>query len=99
MIASFENAKLIIESKDKIGILPCNCTVKEQATQESPCKQKIDVCMAFDFYAEYVIEGLGKGRSITKQEALDIIKQSIVKLFPVPGEIVLNNFYVNLNTE
>jgi H+/Na+-translocating ferredoxin:NAD+ oxidoreductase subunit B len=74
-VAPYDDVKKIIESKGKIGLFNCACSVKSTML-ESGCKKPKEVCIGFDFYAEYAIEELGIGRWITQDEALDVLKKS-----------------------
>lgn len=73
-VLPYDDVKKIIESKDKIGVVPCACASKMRVL-ESGCGQPIDVCITFDFYAEYEIEELKVGRWITREEALRLLEQ------------------------
>lgn len=61
MVEPFENVKKNIATKERIGIFPCSCNVHSNALG-AQCEQNKEVCMAFDFYAEYGIEEYGIGR-------------------------------------
>jgi electron transport complex protein RnfB len=74
-ILPFDDVKKIIESKSKIGLVQCACAARMRMLG-SQCKRPQEVCIGFDFYAEYGIEELGVGRWITQQEAIDVIIQS-----------------------
>ncbi|MBU2430122.1 MAG: 4Fe-4S binding protein, partial [Proteobacteria bacterium] len=53
----------------------CACA-KHMQTLETGCKRPLEVCIGFDFYAEYCIEGLGVGRWIDRKEARTILKKA-----------------------
>jgi len=74
-VMPYDDVKRIIEGKSRIGLLPCACAAKMKVL-DSGCKQNLDVCIGFDFYAEYAIDGYGVGRWITQEEALQILKKS-----------------------
>lgn len=74
-ILPFDDVKKIIESKSKIIVTRCACAAR-MSTLDSECKRPQEVCIGFDFYAEYGAEELGVGRWITQQEALDIVIQA-----------------------
>jgi len=74
-VAPYDDVKKIIESKEKIGLFPCACAAEASAMGRE-CKQTNEVCMGFDFYAEYAIEGLGTGRWITREEAFEVLKRA-----------------------
>lgn len=73
-VAPFDDVKRIIDSKEKIGLFPCSCVIKLKNFGHE-CDRIDEVCMGFDFYAEYLIEGLGVGRWITREEAFDVLKR------------------------
>lgn len=74
-ILPYDDVKKIIESKERIGLMPCACASKMKLL-ESGCKQPINVCIGFDFYAEYAIEELGVGKWITQAEALKLLDET-----------------------
>jgi len=74
-VAPYDDVKKIIESKDRIGLFNCACAAEASAMGRE-CKQTNEVCMGFDFYAEYAIEGLGVGRWITREEAFEVLKKA-----------------------
>jgi len=74
-IAPYDDVKKIVESKERIGLFPCACAA-EANTMGRSCTQTNEICMGFDFYAEYAIEELGVGRWITREEALEVLKRA-----------------------
>ncbi|MBN1802232.1 MAG: 4Fe-4S binding protein [Candidatus Lokiarchaeota archaeon] len=74
-ILPFDDVLEVIKSKERIGVIPCACAKKMQIIGTN-CDKSIDVCIGFDFYAEYAIEGLNVGRWITQEEAEEILRQS-----------------------
>lgn len=74
-ILPFDDVLEIVKSRKRIGVIPCACAKKMQIIGTN-CEQTIDVCIGFDFYAEYAIEGLGVGRWISQEEAEEILRQS-----------------------
>ena len=74
-VSSYDDAKKIIESKDRIGLFPCACASMGSATGVD-CPPMREVCMVFDFQAEYGIEELGVGRWITREKALKILEHA-----------------------
>ena len=73
-IATYEDAEKIIRSKRRIGVTKCIDAARE-AMLDSGCKRPQEVCLHFDFYADYMIE-LGWAREIDKEEALKIVAES-----------------------
>jgi len=74
-VMPFDDVVKILESKERIGVMPCPCA-KHMQTLERGCQRPSEVCIGFDFYAEYCIEGLGIGRWIERQEALAILEKA-----------------------
>ena len=74
-VALFDDAVRIIESKERIGVAPCACN-KHMQTLDKDCGRPNEVCIAFDFYAEYLVDGLGVGRWIDREEALAILQKA-----------------------
>ena len=69
--ASYEDVQQIIKGQDRIAVGKCACAVQNAAIGGS-CKQPLEVCLFFGFYAEYYVEQ-GNGRWIDQEEALKII--------------------------
>ncbi len=74
-VLPYDDIKQIIESKTRIGLFRCSCALKIQKL-ETGCKQPLEVCMGFDYYAEYPIEHYGIGRWISKEEALNVLAEA-----------------------
>lgn len=74
-VMPFDDVVKILASKERIGVMPCPCD-KHMQTLERGCGRPSEVCIGFDFYAEYCIEGLGVGRWIDLAEAMDILKKA-----------------------
>lgn len=74
-VLPYDDIKQIIEGKERIGLFKCACALKMQKL-ETGCKQPLEVCMGFDYYAEYPIEHLGVGRWISREEALNVLAEA-----------------------
>jgi MinD superfamily P-loop ATPase containing an inserted ferredoxin domain len=74
-IAPYDDVKKIIEGKDRIGLFKCPCYANKEPLERG-CNQPEEVCIGFDFYAEYPIEELGLGRWISREEALDVLDRA-----------------------
>ncbi len=74
-VMPFDDVVKILESKERIGLMPCPCNMHLQRL-DSGCTRPTEVCIGFDFYAEYCIEGLGIGRWIDRQEALAVLEKA-----------------------
>ena len=71
-VLPYDDVRAIIMGKDRIGLFECACNHHVKAVG-SECGQSSEVCIAFDFYAEYPIE-MGYGRWITREEALKVVE-------------------------
>ncbi len=74
-VRPFDDVVKILASKEHIGVMPCPCD-KHMQTLNRGCGRPNEVCIGFDFYAEYCIEGLGIGRWIDRQEAMTILEKA-----------------------
>lgn len=71
-VAPYDDVRKIILTKDRIGLFPCACNY-QTASIGLKCDRPHDMCLAFDFYAEYLLDEIGFGRWITREEALNIL--------------------------
>jgi Fe-S-cluster-containing hydrogenase component 2 len=71
-VASYDDVRRIIMTKERIGVFPCACNFQTAAVGKK-CDRPHDMCLAFDFYAEYLLDEIGFGRMITREEALNIL--------------------------
>ncbi|HDP80576.1 MAG TPA: 4Fe-4S dicluster domain-containing protein [Spirochaetes bacterium] len=71
-VQPFDDVMKIIEGKDRIGLFPCACATRMEILN-SNCPKPREVCIAFDFYAEYPIEEFGIGRWIGRDEAMAVV--------------------------
>ncbi len=67
-VAPYDDVRKIIKTKDRISLSDCVCVVQHKAAGHD-CDQPLEVCIGFDFYAEYYV-ATGMGRWITQEEAL-----------------------------
>ncbi len=74
-VLPFDDVKAMIQSREKIGLFRCACNY-HVAQLGSDCKRPAEVCLAFDFYAEYVIDEMKYGRWITRDEAMKVLEDS-----------------------
>ena len=74
-LVPFDEIKSIILSKSRFGVTDCACYDTHRNAGES-CDQRKEVCMMFDFYADYYIS-LGTGRSLTRDEALALLVEAL----------------------
>ncbi|HOD72527.1 MAG TPA: 4Fe-4S binding protein [Deltaproteobacteria bacterium] len=74
-IAPYDDVRRIIMTKERIGLFPCACNF-QTASLGRKCDRPHDMCLAFDFYAEYLLDEIGFGRTITREEALKILDEA-----------------------
>jgi electron transport complex protein RnfB len=73
-VMPYEDARQLIEKQRKILVAPCICR-KEHTMIGKGCEKLKEACLVFSSGA-YFYEKNGIGRSITKEEALDILRQA-----------------------
>jgi ferredoxin len=74
-IAPFDDVEKIVKSKEKIAVINCSCALKSNAVGRN-CEQDLEVCIGFDFYAQYCVDHLKVGRYISQKEALEILQRT-----------------------
>ncbi len=72
-IAPYEDVRKVLEDKRRYCVADCACAVVRRAG-ESSCDRPLEVCLLFDFYADYYIDR-GLGREIQKDELLSILEK------------------------
>lgn len=73
-VMSYEIAANLVKSQTKITVAPCICRTEQRLIGKG-CDKPVETCLSFGTGAEFY-ERNGLGRSITKEEALLILKQS-----------------------
>ena len=73
-VLPYDDVRSIIMSKERIGLFECSCGHHMKTIGKRACTHSGEVCIAFDFYAEYPIEEMGYGRWITREEALKVVE-------------------------
>lgn len=74
-VAPYDDLVKIVQSKGKIAVINCSCALKANAVGRK-CTQDLEVCIGFDFYAQYCVEHLEVGRYISQKEAIEILKKT-----------------------
>ncbi len=83
-IMDYEQVENIIRSQSKILVAPCICR-KEHSIMGKGCDKLSETCLVFGGGA-YIYESRGIGRTITQDEALDIVRQGVKQgLVPQPS--------------
>jgi len=83
-IMDYEQVENIIKSQSKILVAPCICR-QEHNIMGNGCDKISEACLIFGSGA-YMYESRGIGRTISQEEALDIVKQGVKQgLVPQPS--------------
>ncbi len=83
-IMDYDQVENIIKSQSKILVVPCICR-KEHDIMGKGCGKLSESCLVFGGGA-YIYESRGIGRTISQEEALDIVKKGVKQgLVPQPS--------------
>jgi len=83
-IMDYEQVEKIIRSQSKILVAPCICR-KEHTIMGKGCDKLKESCLVFGGGA-YIYESRGIGRTITQDEALEIVREGVKQgLVPQPS--------------
>ncbi len=83
-IMAYEQVEGIIRSQSKIIVAPCICR-KEHKMMDKACGRLEEACLIFGSGA-YIYESRGIGRTISQDQALDIVKKGVEQgLVPQPS--------------
>lgn len=74
VIHPYEDVKRLIEEARSCAIVPCACRTTKKLSGEG-CNRSTDTCLWFNEFADHIVE-IGKGRSVSKEEAVAIIAQA-----------------------
>jgi ferredoxin len=72
-VAAYEDAKTIVNGKDKIAVANCICRTQQNLLHKG-CDKPREVCLLFGSHADYYVENK-MGRYITSEEACQILDQ------------------------
>jgi electron transport complex protein RnfB len=73
-VLPYERAEALVRAESVFAVAPCICR-EEQALLGHPCSKPLETCLVFGAAAEFYVRN-GLGRAITRDEALDVLKQS-----------------------
>jgi len=73
-VLAYERAEELVQAQDKFAVAPCICR-REKRLAGDGCDKPLETCLTFGTAAEFY-ERNGLGRAISKEEALDILKQA-----------------------
>ncbi len=73
--ASYEEISYYLDQAHRFSVSNCSCRTSREIMGEGCGHLKEDMCIQLDHGAEYYIR-TGRGREITKEEALEIIKRA-----------------------
>lgn len=83
-VMDYDRVEHIIRSQSKILVAPCICR-KEHTMMDKGCDKPLETCLIFGGGA-YIYEKRGVGRTITQEEALEIVEKGIQSgLVPQPS--------------
>jgi ferredoxin len=71
---AYERAEEIVRAHTDFAVRNCVCRQERQALGKG-CDKPLEMCLSFDSGALYTVS-MGRGRSITKEEALALLKQA-----------------------
>ena len=74
-VMPYDEAGKLIKSQAKIVVIPCICRTERKMAGEG-CSAPMESCLAFGISA-YYYEGNGIGRTITQEEALELLDKAI----------------------
>lgn len=74
IIAPYEDARAILESKDKIVVADCICR-KANAALDEGCGKPLDVCFMFGTMGQYYLDN-NMGRQVDVEEALALLRKA-----------------------
>ena len=74
-VYSYDMMEEVIKKAKKIAVVHCPCRETARLITESKCTHTLENCIKFNKMADFVLEK-GYGREITKEEALNIIKDT-----------------------
>ncbi len=72
-VAAYEDAKSIVNGKDKIALANCICRTQQNLIDKG-CDKPMEACLMFGSHADYYVENK-MGRYITSEEACQILDQ------------------------
>ena len=74
-VTSYEQAEEMVKPQTKFLVAPCICRREKEITGQDYCGKLSEACLMFGWAAEYYHRN-GLGRMISREEALDILKQA-----------------------
>ena len=74
-VYSYDMMEEVIKKAKKIAVVHCPCRETARLITESKCTHTLENCIKFNKMADFVLEK-GYGREITKEEALNIVKDT-----------------------
>ena len=74
-VYSYDMMEEVIKKARKIAVVHCPCRETARLITESKCTHTLENCIKFNKMADFVLEK-GYGREITKEEALNIVKDT-----------------------
>jgi NAD-dependent dihydropyrimidine dehydrogenase PreA subunit len=83
-VLAYERAEELVRGQEKFAVAPCICRREKRLTGDG-CDKPLETCLTFGMAADFYQRN-GLGRAITKEEALEVLKQAeIAGLVLSPG--------------
>lgn len=74
VIKPYDNIEAMLDRHRRFAVGVCMCRLMDKMKPNNPCNHPLETCIETDDYADFYIE-TGIGREITKEEALEILRQ------------------------
>jgi len=75
-VVPYEDVIKVVDAQDYFTVSACPCRTRKRLDEEAhKCDHPVEVCLHFGTLGRYIVEN-GLGREITREETLDILKQS-----------------------
>lgn len=74
-VFTYDMMEKVVEQARVVAVAHCGCRVFMGFHKGQPCEYPLEVCIKYDELGEYIIEK-GLGREITKDKAIELIKES-----------------------
>jgi electron transport complex protein RnfB len=73
-VMAYEKAEELVRAQDRFAVAPCICRREKRLLGEG-CDKPLEACLSFGMAAEFYQRN-GLGRAISKEEALQLLKQA-----------------------
>jgi electron transport complex protein RnfB len=73
-VMAYERAEELVQAHDRFAVAPCICRREKRLVGEG-CDKPLETCLSFGMAADFYQRN-GLGRAITREEALEVLKQA-----------------------